>query len=70
MNRRRLKLTTPNEVRKALTRVVNMVMNREITPQEANTIIYACNAVLGAIRTDEQQKKIDELERLILERQE
>lgn len=29
------------------------------------TIILACNAVLGSIRTDEQQKKIDQLEKLV-----
>ena len=33
----------------------------------ANTIILGCNAVLSAIRSDEQQKKIDELERLLNE---
>ena len=65
--KRRLKLSTPMEVRRALARVSNMVLNGELTPPQGNTIIGACNAVLGGIRTDEQQKKIDELERLLLE---
>ena len=65
--KRRLKLSTPMEVRRALSRVSNMVLNGELTPQQANAITCACNAILGGIRTDEQQKKIDELERLLLE---
>lgn len=44
-----------------------MAVNGEIDNKTANTIVLACNAVLGAIRTDEQQKKIDELEVLLNE---
>lgn len=62
---KRLKLSTPEEVRKALARVANLVLNNEIEPKQANAIILACNAVLSAIRTDEQQKKLDELEQLM-----
>lgn len=53
------------EVRRTLARVANMTLNGEIDTKRANTIILACNAVLSAIRTDEQQKKIDELETLL-----
>lgn len=56
---------TPTEIRRTLTRVANMALNNEIDTKTANTIILACNAVLSAIRTDEQQKKIDELEELL-----
>ena len=42
-----------------------MAANGEMDTKTANTIILACNAVLSAIRTDEQQKKIDELEEII-----
>ena len=52
----------PSEIRRTLARVANMALNGEIDSKTANTIILACNAVLGSIRTDEQQKKIDELE--------
>lgn len=65
---KRLKLSTPREVRQALTRVSNMVLNDELDPKQANSIIAACNAILSGIRTDEQQRKIDELERLIMDR--
>lgn len=62
---KRLKLSAPAEVRKALARVANLVLNNEIEPKQANAIILACNAILSAIRTDEQEKKLDELERLV-----
>lgn len=63
----RLKTRTATEVRRTLSRVMNMVANGEIDNKTANTIILGCNAVLSAIRSDEQQKKIDELERLLNE---
>ncbi len=46
---------------------MNMVVNGEMDNKTANTIILGCNAVLSAIRTDEQQKKIDELEKILTE---
>ena len=61
----RLRMGTPTEVRRTLARVANMAVNGEIDTKTANTIILACNAVLSAIRTDEQQRKIDQLEELL-----
>ena len=61
----RLKLETSTDVRRTLKRVMNMVVNGEIDTKKANTIILGCNAVLSSIRIDEQQKKIDELERIL-----
>lgn len=65
--RLRLKLTTATEVRRALTRVSNMVLNGELDPKRANAIILACNAILSSIRADEQGKKMAELEELLAE---
>ena len=65
---KRLKLSTPAEVRKALNRVANMILNGQIDPKSANAIIYACNVVLGAIRTDEQEKRLDELTDILRKR--
>ena len=65
--RLRLKLTTATEVRRALTRVSNMVLNGELDPKRANAIILACNAILSSIRTDERGKKMAELEELLAE---
>ncbi|WP_167955607.1 hypothetical protein [Anaerosporobacter faecicola] len=63
----RLKVATATDVRRTLARITNMVANNEIDTKKANTIILACNAVLSAIRTDDQQKKISELEQLLKE---
>ena len=48
----RLKLDSPNNIRKSLAKI-------------SNTIILACNAILGSIRADEQEKKIRELQELL-----
>ncbi|MEA4955891.1 MAG: hypothetical protein VB096_10350 [Pseudoflavonifractor sp.] len=44
-----------------------MVLNGQLEAKDANAIMYAANVILGAIRTDDQQKKLDELERIIEE---
>ena len=66
--RKTIKLSTPQDVRKALSRVANMVLNGELDPKQANCILYACNVTLGAIRTDDQQRRIEELEETILQK--
>lgn len=63
----RLRMRTTTEIKRTLARVANMALNGEIDIKVANTVILACNAILGAIKTDEQQKKIDELEDLLNE---
>lgn len=63
--KRAIKLSTPQEVRKALSKVANMVLNGEIDSKIANSFTLICNSILGAIRTDEQEKKIAELEQLL-----
>jgi len=62
-----LRMRTTTEIKRTLARVANMALNGEIDTKVANTVILACNAILGAIKTDEQQKKIDELEDLLNE---
>ena len=65
MGKVRFKMGTPAEVRKTLVRISNMVANGQIDSKQANAIIYAANNILSSIRTDEQQTKIDELEKLL-----
>ena len=65
MTQIRLKTRTATEIRRTLTRVMNMVANGKMDNKTANTIILGCNAVLSSIRTDDQQKKIDELEKIL-----
>lgn len=45
-----------------------MILNGELSSKDANAILYACNVTLGAIRVDEQQAKLDELEKMVEER--
>lgn len=66
--RKNLKLDSPQAVRKALSRVANMVLNGEIDTKSANSIILACNAILSGIRIDEQDKKLAGLEQILNER--
>lgn len=65
--RKTLKLSTPTDVRRAISRIANMALNEEINTKTANTLIYACNSVLSAVRTDEYRRKVEELETLLLE---
>lgn len=60
-----LRLSKPKDIRRSLARVANMVINERIDTKAANSIVVACNAILGAIRVDEQQKKLEELEAII-----
>ena len=65
MSKKRLKMTTARETRRAVNRIANMLLNGEIDAKTANAILYASNVTLSAIRTDEQQAKIDELEKIV-----
>lgn len=64
--RKQIKLSTPQEIRRALSRIANMTLNEEIDTKVANSLILNCNAILGCIRTDEQEKKIAKLEQILL----
>ncbi len=66
--RKSMKLDSPQAVRRALARIANMVLNGEIDTKSANSIILACNAILSGIRTDEQDKKLAELEQILIEK--
>lgn len=69
MAKKRLKMTDSREVRRTVNRVANMLLNNELDPKTANALLYACNyqVCLGAIRVDEQQAKLEELEKLVKE---
>lgn len=63
--RKRFKMGTPRDIKRTLNRVSNMVLNGQIDSKDANAIIYACNTTLSTIRIDEQEKRLDELERSV-----
>lgn len=68
--RKTLKLSTPEEIRRSISRIANMILNEEIDPLTAKAMIYACNSALTAVRTDEYKRKVEELETLLMEQQE
>lgn len=65
MAKKRLKMSTSREVRQAVNRIANMLLNREIDPKTANAILYAANVTLGAIRVDEVEQRLEALEKTI-----
>lgn len=44
-----------------------MLLNGEIGAKAGQAIISACKVCLESIRTDEQEKKLDELEKMVME---
>ncbi len=67
MAKKRLRMGTSTEVRRAVNRINNMLLNGDIDAKTANALLYGCNVCLGAIRVDDQQTKLNELERIIRE---
>jgi hypothetical protein len=63
--RRRLNLSTPRDIRKSANRIANMLLNGEIGAKAGQAILYGCRVCLDSIRTDEQQAKINELEKIV-----
>ena len=62
-----MRMKSPTDIRRTLTRVSNWVLEGRITPQQGNCITGCANAILNSIRVDEQDKRIAELE-AVLER--
>lgn len=67
--RKTLKLSTPGEIRKAIARIANMTLNGDIDTKTANALLYACNAALSAVRTDEYRSKVEELEAILMDQE-
>ena len=58
-------MNTPSEVKRTINRISNMVLNGQLDSKSANAILYACNTALSSIRIDEQEKRLEELERMM-----
>jgi len=67
MSKKRLKMGSSTEVRRAVNRITNMLLNGEIDAKTANALLYGCNVCLGAIRVDDQQAQLNELEKMVKE---
>ena len=57
-----IRMKTANDVRRALQRVGNDVLSGKIEPKIANSFCYVASTLLSSIRTDEQERRIAELE--------
>ena len=64
---RKLSWSNAREVRRSLAAINNMLLNRTIEPDRARAIIYGANNILASIRTDEQEKQIEELKQVLEE---
>ena len=67
MPKKRLKMSTSTEVKRAVNRINNMLLNGEIDAKTANALLYGCNVCLGAIRVDDQQAQLNEREKMVKE---
>lgn len=50
-----------------MNKINNMLLNGEVDAKTANALLYGCNVCLSAIRVDDQQAKLNELEQMIKE---
>ena len=66
---RKLSWSNAKEVRRSLAAINNMLLNKTIEPDRARAIIYGANNILASIRTDEQEKQIEELKQVLEELQ-
>ena len=62
---RKINLKKPSDVRRFLSRTINMVMSDEIDVGKANCIGQLCNIMLRAIDKSEIERRIEEMERII-----
>lgn len=63
----KVRFSSAEEVRRTLQRVSNAVLSGDLDTRTANSITNAANTALRAIETGEQDKKLAELEVLLLE---
>lgn len=57
------KLNTSKDVRRAMTSITNKMLNDEVDINKAKCFIYACNTILQAIKLEDIEIKMMELER-------
>ena len=63
----KVRLNSSVEIRRTLQRITNAMLAGELETVKANSAINACNAALNAIGKGEQDKKLAELEMLLME---
>ena len=64
---RKLSWSNAKEVRVTLSKLVNLVANKDMDVKTANSIAYLTSYILQSIRVDEQEKQIEELKKILEE---
>lgn len=62
-----LPMDTAAEIKQTIRLIAEMVINGQLDSRRASTLNALCNTALSSIRTDEQQKEIEELRETITE---
>lgn len=62
-----LPMDTAAEIKRTIRLIAEMVINGQLDSRRASTLNALCNTALSSIRTDEQQKEIEELRETITE---
>ena len=67
---RKVHLTRTQDVRRLLSRVINMVLNDEMEANKGNCIGQLCNIMLKAMEKSDLERRIEDLQRLLIQRDE
>ena len=62
-----LPMDTAAEIKRTIRLIAEMVINGQLDSRRASTLNALCNTALSSIRTDEQQKEIEELRETMTE---
>ena len=62
-----LPMDTAAEIKQTIRLIAEMVINGQLDSRRASTLNALCNTALSSIRTDEQQKEIEELRETMTE---
>ena len=60
-----IKLNNPASCRRLLNRCVNQLLNNEIKTDQARCIGYLTSLILKSIETEELEKRIEDLEKVV-----
>lgn len=61
----KLKFSNTKEIKKSLSKVANLVINKKLKHYDASAIATICNTILKAEKQLETEKEIEELRELI-----
>ncbi len=59
------RLKNPVDVRRFLQRVINETYEGKLDAKVANSIYSGCNVLLSSFRTDEQEKRLADIEKML-----